>query len=84
MFNETKELTSANQLKNSLHCSDLHDKECVLEHKLHDSPALGHEVGFQQALADWIIQHRSRKNPQIHCPDSLSSASFSAQSSGRC
>ena len=68
MFDETKERHLANDsLKNSsLYREFQAEPEKVLNHKWHESRRVGHYVGFERALADWIMQHRAnwRKNRQ--------------------
>ncbi len=34
-------------------------REEILKHKWYESEKAGHDIGFQHALTDWIIKHRS-------------------------
>lgn len=42
------------------------EREEILRHKWIESEKAGRDIGFEQALTDWIIKHRSswRKNRQ--------------------
>ena len=35
------------------------EREEILRHKWIESEKAGHDIGFEQALTDWIIKHRS-------------------------
>ena len=37
----------------------LAEREEILRHKWIESEKAGHDVGFEKALLDWIIKHRS-------------------------
>jgi hypothetical protein len=41
-------------------------REEVLKHKWYESERAGYDIGFERALTDWIIKHRSNwlKKPQ--------------------
>ena len=54
----------SNAGKESSSASDL--REEILRHKWIESEKAGCDIGFEQALTDWIIKHRSswRKNRQ--------------------
>ncbi len=43
------------------------EREEILKHKWIESEKAGHDIGFEQALTDWIVRHRSkwRKARQI-------------------
>jgi len=66
MFDETKDLPLANDsLKNlSLYREFQAEPEGIPEPTWYESGRVGYDVGFERALADWIIKHRShwRKN----------------------
>ena len=32
----------------------------ILKHKWIESEKVGHDIGFERALTDWIIKHRSK------------------------
>ncbi len=44
------------------------EREEILKHKWIESEKVGHDIGFERALTDWIIKHRSkwRKSRQAH------------------
>lgn len=47
-------------LKNSdLYREFLAEREEILRHKWIESEKSGHDIGFEKALLDWIIHHRS-------------------------
>jgi hypothetical protein len=71
MFDETKDPPLANDLlKNSSLGSGFHSEPVeILKDKWHESGRGGHDVGFERALTDWIIKHRSNwrkgRQPEI-------------------
>jgi hypothetical protein len=68
MSNAAKESSSANDLlkNSSLYREFQAEREEILRHKWIESEKVGRDIGFEQALTDWIIKHRSswRKNRQ--------------------
>jgi len=38
----------------------LAEREEILRHKWLESEKAGHDVGFEKALLDWIVKHRSQ------------------------
>jgi len=47
-------------VKNSvLYREFLAEREEILRHKWIESEKLGHDIGFERALLDWIVKHRS-------------------------
>ena len=47
-------------LKNSvLYKEFLAEREEILRHKWIESEKVGHDIGFEKALLDWIVKHRS-------------------------
>ena len=68
MFDETKELSLATGLlKNSARCREFQaEPEENLKDKWIESEKAGRDLGFERALADWIMKHRSnwRKSRQ--------------------
>jgi len=65
MSNAAKDSSSADLLKNSsLYREFQAEREEILKHKWIESEKAGRDIGFEQALTDWIIKHRStwRKN----------------------
>ena len=46
--------------KNSaLYQEFLAEREEILKHKWLESEKAGHDIGFEKALLDWIVKHRS-------------------------
>ena len=43
------------------------EREEILKHKWIESEKAGHDIGFDQALVDWMVTHRQawRKSRQI-------------------
>jgi hypothetical protein len=43
------------------------EREEILKHKWIESEKVGYDIGFERALTDWIIKHRSkwRKSRQV-------------------
>ena len=68
MSNPAKESSSTNDLlkNSSLYREFQAEREEILRHKWIESEKAGKDIGFEQALTDWIIRHRShwRKNRQ--------------------
>ena len=61
MLDAMKETTTAKDfLKNSsLYREFQAEREEILRHKWIESEKAGHDIGFERALTDWIIKHRS-------------------------
>ena len=68
MSDQTKESVSANELlkNSSLYKEFQAEREEVLKHKWIESEKAGRDIGFERALTDWLIKHRStwRKSRQ--------------------
>ncbi len=69
MSNDTKDSSSTGTdlLKNSsLYREFQAEREEILKHKWIESEKAGSDIGFERALTDWIVRHRSkwRKNRQ--------------------
>jgi len=66
-----KESSSANDLlkNSSLYREFQAEREEILRHKWIESEKAGRDIGFEQALTDWIVKHRLtwRKNRQSAC-----------------
>jgi len=62
MSDEPKEALSANELlkNSSLFREFLAVREEILKHKWIESEKEGRDIGFERALTDWIIKHRSK------------------------
>jgi hypothetical protein len=68
MSNLGNDSSSSNDLlkNSSLYREFQAEREEILRHKWIESEKAGRDIGFEQALTDWIIKHRSnwRKNRQ--------------------
>jgi hypothetical protein len=55
-------LTSGNDLvkNSSLYREFQAEREEILKHKWIESEKAGYDIGFEQALTDWIVKHRSK------------------------
>lgn len=62
MSNETIEARpNGDLLKNSsLYREFQAEREEILKHKWIESEKAGYDIGFERALTDWIIKHRSK------------------------
>jgi len=61
MPDESKEQLSTDLLKNSnLYREFQAEREEILKHKWIESEKAGRDIGFERALTDWIIKHRSK------------------------
>ena len=62
MSDDTNELLSANDLlkNSSLYREFQAEREEILKHKWIESEKAGCDIGFERALTDWIIKHRSK------------------------
>lgn len=45
--------------KSSLYREYLAEREEILRHKWIESEKVGHDIGFERALLDWIVKHRA-------------------------
>jgi len=45
--------------KSALYQEFLAEREEILRHKWIESEKVGHDIGFEKALLDWIVKHRS-------------------------
>lgn len=61
MLNPAKEQSSSNDLlkNSSLYREFQAEREEILKHKWLESEKAGRDIGFEQALTDWIIRHRA-------------------------
>ena len=68
MSNGTKESCNGNDLlRNSSRYREFQaEREEIMRHKWIESEKAGRDIGFEQALTDWIVKHRSkwRRNRQ--------------------
>ena len=61
MSEDTKKLSGDDLLKNStLYREFLAEREEILKHKWIESEKAGRDIGFERALTDWIVKHRSK------------------------
>ena len=61
MSDAMKDITTASDLlkNSSLYREFQAEREEILKHKWFESEKAGHDVGFEQALTDWIVKHRA-------------------------
>jgi hypothetical protein len=62
MGDELRESLSANDLlrNSSLYREFQAEREEIMKHKWIESEKAGRDIGFERALTDWIIKHRSK------------------------
>jgi len=61
MAEDTKELDGDDLLRNStLYREFQAEREEILKHKWIESEKAGYDIGFERALTDWILKHRSK------------------------
>ena len=62
MSDERKDQLPANELlkNSSLYREFQAEREEILKHKWIESEKAGHDIGFERALTDWIVKHRSK------------------------
>jgi len=62
MSDDRKEQLPANDLlkNSSLYREFQAEREEILKHKWIESEKAGHDIGFERALTDWIVKHRSK------------------------
>jgi hypothetical protein len=54
-------VSDSDLLKNSLLYREFQaEREEILKHECIESKKVGHDIGYEQALTDWIIKHRSQ------------------------
>jgi hypothetical protein len=52
--------------RSSLYREFLAEREEILRHKWLESEKAGCDIGFEQALTDWIVKHRSKWRRERH------------------
>ena len=52
--------------RSSLYREFLAEREEILRHKWLESEKAGRDIGFEQALTDWIVKHRSKWRKERH------------------
>jgi len=62
MSNNIQDASSGNSLvkNSSLYREFQAEREEILKHKWIESEKAGYDIGFELALTDWIIKHRSK------------------------
>lgn len=56
----TATMQNADLIKNSaLYLDFLAEREEIMRHKWLESEKAGYDIGFERALTDWIVKHRS-------------------------
>ena len=61
MSTDTKEIPGSDLLRNSsLYREFLAEREEILRHKWIESEKAGRDIGFEHALTDWIVNHRTK------------------------
>jgi hypothetical protein len=62
MSTETKSAPSGGDLlrNSSLYREFQAEREEILRHKWIESEKAGHDIGFERALTDWILHHRTK------------------------
>lgn len=61
MADDVKELDGEHLLRNStLYREFQAEREEILKHKWIESEKAGYDIGFERALTDWILKHRSK------------------------
>ena len=61
MSDQTKKLSDSDLLKNSsLYREFMAEREEILKHKWIESEKAGCDIGFERALTDWIVRHRTK------------------------
>ncbi|MGD0350323.1 MAG: DUF4032 domain-containing protein [Verrucomicrobiota bacterium] len=61
MSDAMKDITTASDLlkNSSLYREFQAERDEILRHKWLESEKAGHDIGFEQALTDWIVKHRA-------------------------
>ena len=59
MSTPTEENSSELVKESLLYKEFLAEREEILRHKWIESEKAGHDIGFEKALLDWIVKHRS-------------------------
>ena len=65
--NSTEDSSSSDLVKNSsLYREFQAERGEILKHKWLESEKAGYDVGFERALTDWIVKHRSKWRKARH------------------
>ena len=57
--------------RSSLYREFLAEREEILRHKWLESEKAGCDIGFEQALTDWIVKHRSQWRKTRTCSQTV-------------
>ena len=61
MADDSRELSGSDLLRgSSLYREFQAEREEILKHKWIESEKAGYDIGFERALTDWIVKHRSK------------------------
>ena len=62
MSSESPDASRGSELvrKSSLYREFQAEREEILKHKWIESEKVGYDIGFEQALTDWIVKHRAK------------------------
>ena len=52
--------TSELMINSSLYREFQAEREEIMKHKWIESEKVGHDIGFERALTDWIVKYRSK------------------------
>ena len=67
MSDERKNISGSELVRNStLYREFQAEREEILRHKWIESEKVGHDIGFEHALTDWIIKHRAKWRRNRH------------------
>ena len=72
---ETAQTTTGSDLvkKSSFYREFQAERDEILRHKWIESEKAGHDIGFEHALTDWIIKHRTKWRKARQTPSTSSS-----------
>ncbi len=56
---DTNADSKAMVMNSALYREFLAERDEILKHKWIESEKVGHDIGFERALLDWIVKHRS-------------------------
>jgi hypothetical protein len=74
MSNDVKGTLTARDLEknSSLYKEFQLERDEILRHKWFESEKAGYDIGFERALADWVVKHRTKwrrsRQPQKTAP----------------
>jgi len=76
MTNVTMDNPDCNDLlkNSSLYREFQAEREEILKHKWIESEKAGYDIGFEQALTDWIVKHRTKWRRSRHPNPSFTQA----------